>query len=154
MKYSLDTSAILDGWRRYYPPDVFPPLYDWLAELIASGDLRASEEVLHELEKKDDAVHGWVRTRVDLFVPTDEAVQREAMKVLANHKKLIDTRPRRSSADPFVIAVAKLNDAVVVTGELATNSLKRPNIPDVCDAMGLESTNLLGLCRREGLVFG
>jgi hypothetical protein len=24
VRYSIDTSAILDGWRRYYPPDVFP----------------------------------------------------------------------------------------------------------------------------------
>lgn len=154
MKYSLDTSALLDGWRRYYPPDVFPRLWDGLDELIESGDLRASEEVLHELSKKDDAVFDWVEERPDLFIPTTEPVQREAMGILANHKKLVDTRPRRSSADPFVIAVARVHDATVLTGELPTHSLTRPKIPDVCEDLEIEWTNLLGLCREEGLVFG
>lgn len=72
MKYSIDTSSILDGWRRYYPPDVFPALWDRIDELIASGALRATEEVLTELERKDDEVHEWARQRTDLFVPIEE----------------------------------------------------------------------------------
>lgn len=50
MKYSIDTSSILDGWRRYYPPDVFQQLWTRLDDLIAEGSLRATEEVLVELE--------------------------------------------------------------------------------------------------------
>ena len=49
MKYSIDTSSILEGWRRHYPLDVFPGLWDQLDSLIADGDLRSTEEVLHEL---------------------------------------------------------------------------------------------------------
>ena len=56
MRYSIDTSAILEAWRRQYPPDVIPALWDGLDSLIRSGDLRATEEVLHELERKDDEV--------------------------------------------------------------------------------------------------
>ena len=56
MRYSIDTSAILDGWRRYYPPDTFPGLWDKLDSLIEEGHLAATEEVLIELEKKDDDV--------------------------------------------------------------------------------------------------
>ena len=35
MKYSLDTSGILDGWR-HYPPDIFPPVWERFDELIES----------------------------------------------------------------------------------------------------------------------
>ena len=54
MKYSIDTSSILTGWRRTYPPDIFPTLWEKLDELIAEQILIATEEVLHELEKKDN----------------------------------------------------------------------------------------------------
>ncbi len=37
VKYSIDTSAILDGWRRYYPPRAFPGLWIRMEELIQQG---------------------------------------------------------------------------------------------------------------------
>ncbi len=52
MKYSIDTCALLDGWQRYYPKDVFPGLWKNLAGLIRNGGLHASEEVKFELAKK------------------------------------------------------------------------------------------------------
>ncbi len=59
MKYSIDTSAILDGWNRYYPPDVFPGLWRRLEGLIGDGHLKATEEVRMELERKDDEAFSW-----------------------------------------------------------------------------------------------
>ena len=53
MKYSLDTSAIVQAWRTHYPPEVFPSVWQRLEELIDSGELRASEEVLYELERSE-----------------------------------------------------------------------------------------------------
>jgi len=77
VKYSVDTSALLDGWRRYYPPDVFPPVWKKLDELIEDKILVASEEVLLELRRKDDDVYEWARVRSHMFVPTaDEEIQR------------------------------------------------------------------------------
>src|ERR1022692_867540 len=32
--YCIDTSALVDGWIRYYPPDVFPPLWTKLEDMI------------------------------------------------------------------------------------------------------------------------
>lgn len=153
MKYNIDTSAILDGWVRYYSPDVFPPLWEKIDELIKSGDLRATEEVLRELAKQDDKVHKWARERSEMFHPLDEAVQRAASEVLAAHPRLIDNRANRNPADPFVIALAKVNGCHVITGERSTGNLIKPNIPDACSAMGIQWTNMLGLFRAEGWVF-
>ena len=52
MKYSIDTSAILDAWVRGFPPDVVPGFWVRFEELIDNGQLIATEEVLYELEKK------------------------------------------------------------------------------------------------------
>ena len=153
MKYSIDTSAILEGWHRRYPPDVFPALWKNLDELIGDGSLRATEEVLHELKRKDDGVFEWARDRPALFVPIDHDIQVEVQEILVTHEKLLDTRSGRSSADPFVIALAKMNACTVVSDEKPTRSPKRPNIPDVCRAMGLHCIDLLDMIREEEWVF-
>ena len=153
MKYSIDTSAILDGWVRYYPPDVFPPVWEKLDELLENGTLIATEEVLYELEKKDDDVFKWAKDREHMFVPIDEDIQIALQSILPEHKKLIDQRKNRSGADPWIIALALVERCAVLTGEKLTNSQKRPHIPDVCKAMGVRWVNLIQLFRDQGWVF-
>jgi hypothetical protein len=110
MRYSIDTSAILDGWRRHYPPDVFPPLWTSLEEL-------------------------------------------DRRRPSASHRGLVNTQRNRSMADPWVIALAQVNGCTVVTGEVPSDDLKRPKIPDVCRALGIPCSSLLQLFRKEGWVF-
>jgi hypothetical protein len=154
VRYSLDTSALLDGWRRYYPPDVFPGLWSRLDGLIEAGDLRATEEVLFELERKDDDVFAWAREReTRLFVPVDAEIQPLVSEILRDFGKLVDTRSHRSAADPFVIALALQHRCTVVTGERPTNRPSRPNIPDVCRGLGIRYLSLLDLVRAESWTF-
>ena len=56
MPYSIDTSALVDGRRRYYPPTVFPGLWENIEELIDAGGLFAPEEVLGDLQRQDDEI--------------------------------------------------------------------------------------------------
>lgn len=153
MIYSIDTSAILDGWVRHYPPDVFPALWDRIDELIIDGKLRATEEVLFELKKKTDEVYKWAKSKSALFVPIDDDIQIAVANILQKHERLVDARKNRSAADPFVIALAQLNDCTVVTAEQPSNNLSKPRIPDVCLALNIPSINLLQLVREEGWKF-
>ena len=153
MKYSIDTSAILEAWRRHYPPDVVPGLWEGIDEIISVGDLRATEEVLVELERKDDELYDWAKARNDLFVPIDDDIQIAVQQILANHRKLLDTRKNRSGADPFVIALAQINDCTVVSNERPTSSPNRPNIPDVCSILNVRCITVLQLIREQGWVF-
>ena len=59
----IDTSALLDGWVRYYPPDLFPSLWSHLEEMIRTGELLSPDEVLLELAQKDDEIHKWADGR-------------------------------------------------------------------------------------------
>ncbi len=153
MKYSIDTSAIVNGWRRHYPPDVFPSLWMRIASIIDSGVLIASEEVLIELERQDDEVYAWALGRRAMFRPIDATIQIAVTEILRDHPRLVDTRRHRSGADPFVIALAKIENAGVVTAEKHSGVLSKPNIPDVCDALGIRCLDLLGLFREQGWVF-
>ena len=153
MRYSVDTSVLIEGWRRLYPPDVIPDLWQAIDDLIRNGHLRASEEVLHDLERKDDEVLEWARGRPAFFMPIDGGIQDIVREILRDHPRLIYTRSNRSSSDPFVIALAHQHNATVLTEEQATGRAIRPKIPDVCAAYGIPHDNLLGLIRREGWVF-
>lgn len=153
MNYSIDTSAILEAWRRAYPPDVFPALWEGFRNLIRRGTIRATEEVFHELQRKDDEVCEWFRGQLEFFVPIDEPIQLEVQAILARFPKLLDTRKNRSAADPFVIALGRIHDAAVVTSERRTGTPSRPNIPDVCDALGVRTISILDLIREQGWVF-
>lgn len=149
-RYSLDTSALLNSWRRFYPPDVFTSLWDRIDELIAKGILVASEEVLVELGKKDDEVYRWARQRLQMFVPIDGQQQQLVRNILAIYPTLVDTRRNRSGADPFVIALAQLEGRTVVTYESPSNNPSRPHIPDVCVGVGIRCISFLKLIRERG----
>lgn len=154
MKYSIDTSAILEAWRRRYPPDVFPAVWERLDKVVQNGDLMASEEVFLEIEKRDDEVLEWARKhKATMFVPIDQEQQKHVTEILAKHERLVDTRKNRSTADPFVIALAKSRQCAVVTAEAATGKPEKPNIPDVCLAMGVRTINLLEFFREQGWRF-
>src|SRR4030095_15966298 len=118
MLFCVDTSAWMDGWVRYYPPDVFPTLWTKLEVVIMEGKIVSSEEVYNELAKKSDELHAWIKDRKDMLMPMSEEVQQLAVNLLAVYPRLVDTLRNRSMADPFVIATAMAVDAVVVTGEV------------------------------------
>ncbi len=153
MKYSIDTSALIDIWQGPYPPDIFPDLPEMLGELVERGDLRATEEVRVELERKLTEAYQWAKGRRELFIPFDDQIQIEVSGILQDHRNLVKDRPQRGRADVFVIALAKIQGCAVITSEKATNSQNRPNIPDVCQALGLRTMSLVDLFREQGWVF-
>lgn len=153
MIFCLDTSAWLDGWVRDYPEEVFPSLWEKLAECISSGQVRCSEEVYVELEKKDDGIHDWLKKHKQVIVPIDEKIQQIVSALLTEHPRLVDTFRQRSQADPFVIATAESLGAVVVTGEKARGKLDIPKIPDVCEQRKIPCISFLQMLRELGWKF-
>jgi hypothetical protein len=154
VKYSIDTSAILDGQIRYYPPDVFPLLWDNIDQLIENGELRASEEVFRELERKDDQARSWAKGRPQMFVPIDDEIQKVVTQIQQTHPSFVDIRRSRSIADPWVIALAFINNSCVITAEKPSNNIQKPSIPDVCSVLGIRCINLLDLIREQQWKFG
>jgi hypothetical protein len=124
-----------------------------LEEKIAAGQVIAPEEVLNEFKKKDDAVFKLAKKQLRFIVDLDIAQQQRVTEILTGFPKLIDTRKGRSGADPFVIALAMVRGAVVVTGENDDGTAERPKIPTVCTAFGVRSLKPLAFIRENGWVF-
>jgi hypothetical protein len=139
----------MDAWQRWYPPEFFPSLWANLDHLVREQRLLTSDEVLHELERKTDDLHLWVKERKQICVALTDEVQGEVAAILGAFPTLVDSRTGKSFADPFVIATAKVTSTIVVTGERPTGAAHRPKIPDVCNHYGVEWISIVELIRRE-----
>jgi hypothetical protein len=149
MAYSLDSSGVLDLFR-IYPPDVFPTIWTQMESAARDGIVFAIDEVYRELEKKDDAAFQWLKARRAMIVALDTEIQQRVAAILTAHPRLVDTRKNRSSGDPFVIGLAQARGLKVVSGERASGVIAKPNIPDVCAALGIDCINVLSMFRNEG----
>lgn len=58
--YCIDTNALIDIHNHYYPPDIFPGLWNDIEELVNQGILIAPAEVFSEICSKDDGLAKWV----------------------------------------------------------------------------------------------
>lgn len=149
MKYSIDTSILIESWVRLYAQDTFPQVWKKLDELIEQGNLIATEEVLFELERKEDKLYEWAKQRKSMFIPVDENLQRVVTDILSKHKKLVKEGKNRSSADPFVIALAQVQNCAVITFENPSGNMDKPKIPDVCSSLKIRCLKMLDLFREQ-----
>ncbi|MTJ81121.1 MAG: DUF4411 family protein [Telmatospirillum sp.] len=153
--YSIDTSALIHGWCRIYRPKNFGFVWDRLDSLIEEGRLRASIEVLNEIEKKDDELHQWCKDRREaFFVEIDDACQMQLTHIMGTYPRLVDTVKGRSGGDPFVIALAaSISPTMVVVSEEQPGKKNSPKIPDVCLAEGIRCIGLADLIEQEDWQF-
>ena len=155
MRYSLDTSAFLDGWRRYYPPKTFESLWNELIPGIIGRELVAIDRVRSELRRQDDDAYKWTQTQDGLFVPTDKPLQLRVREIVVEYPELTKTYKggTRSGGDPFVIAFAEKQGLSVVTGETLSTNPKKPKIPNVCHDLGIRTLSFLELIQEQGWTF-
>lgn len=152
--YCIDTSALLHAWRRDYPPDVFGNVWRQFSGL-AGVTLVAPEEVLLELQRQEDDVYQWARSHEEMFLPPDPSVESYVSTIVNRWPGFLpDDSHDGVWADPYVIALAAVRQAIVVTGEkLAPANARRLKIPNVCQLLGIPCIDVLGLLRSQGCRF-
>lgn len=153
--YSVDTSALIDGLERYYPEESFPALWKEVDALIGAGRFLISEEVWEEARVRDAAAKKWCDSRKNdgLVVATDMAVVREVQNILGGFPNLVKQGRNRNRADAFVIAVARVKGAIVVTGEGPDGNDRQPKIPYICQRLGVKAIRFLDVIQLEGWKF-
>lgn len=156
MKYSLDTNVLVEAWNKYYALDLCPDYWEKINELALEGTIFATIEVKKDIIKKDDKLRDWVDSRDYLFRDITEEVMDNLRKIFEKkeYQRLIDSCGFRSASDPWVIAHAMAEGAIVVTKEeYETNPTDRIKIPNVCEGMELEWIDDFELIRRLGIKF-
>jgi hypothetical protein len=152
--YCVDTGAWISSFNRYYKPQSFPTIWDKVENLMAAGRLIISEEVIRETLAKDDGVAAWLFPRAKLAsVATTVEVTQAVRALLEEYPKLVNDMKGRNRADTFVVAVAQLRSAVVITEEEGAGSSDRPKIPGICGSKGIECGTFSDLIVWEGWTF-
>ena len=125
MKYSIDSSSLITAWNIYYPVEVFPSLWDNISDLIENDILKASVHVYDELDRQDDELFEWVKARKDKLIVYDTIEVQREYRTLVNTYKAIEPNAVTTNADPYIISLAKINNAFVVSEEVYKPSPKK-----------------------------
>ncbi len=145
-KYCLDANVLIRAWRDYYAPKFCFDYWEVLNELGAEGRIFLPQMVYEEITRTDDDLTDWLKNSKIPEYKIDGPVTECLKKIYDTnpaHKKLVDNTKNRSVADPWVIAHALNQGAIVVTKEervTAVNTTKI-KIPNVCDNMGIRWIN-------------
>ena len=155
--FCLDASSIINLFRHsglFYPPypqDIFKGLWDKLDQLIENGEIISHITVLKEIEKRDDNAKKWCVKHKKIFKDIDDCQIKELNKIKAKYSKSHwDAETKRKGqewADPWVIALAICEEAIIVSDE--RNSPDR--VPYVANYFGISTLNLMDFFRKIGL---
>lgn len=154
--YCLDTNILIEGWTKHYAIDLCPDYWEILDRLAKENRIFCTMEVFREIEKADDGLAAWAEKRPHLFRELDEKVFECLQRIYHNpdSRRLVDSSKFRSVADPWVIAHAMAEKAVVVTKEgFETNRTNRVKIPNVCEDMGVPCIGEFEFVGRIGIRF-
>ena len=109
--YCIDANILIQAWQKYYSPEICPSYWQVLNDLGKKGVIFIPELVYEEIEKGEDNLFEWLKSN-------------------GIHSK----------ADPWVIAHAIKENAIVVTKETKDYFKKQTKIkiPHVCDNMNVK----------------
>lgn len=154
--YCIDSCSLMKSMRDRYPIDSFPGLWEQLGSAFESKMLVSSKLVLDEIKKGDDDLVKWVKPYEKYFVEVDSAQLTEVGTILNKHKGLVDPKATRESADPYLVALAKINEYVLVTEEermtLQPNS-KKTKLPNVCETENIRCIRIVDMIKELGWKF-
>lgn len=148
--YVIDTCSLTE-LKNKYPQKAFPQVWSLIEFLVTDGRLISIEEVAVEIEAVADEVSEWAKAHRSIFVDLDDDLQLTTRVILAKFPHLIDVKKRKSSADPFIIALAMLRKATVVTQEKPSGGPHKVKIPDVCKSFRIPCIPLLEMLLNEGV---
>ncbi len=152
MIYLIDTSSLICLVEQY-PKDIFKTLYKNCDTEIINGKIKAPEQVLHEIKRKDDTLYKWVMGYKKLFIiDTSNRILQRAAEIVNSYPELVKnsglTAYGDDPADPYLIATAislvdtnieTISDIKIITEE----GNKKNHIPDIAHKYNIETIHIL-----------
>lgn len=141
--YCIDANILIQAWQSYYSPKVCPTYWEVLNELGKRGVIFIPEVVYEEIEKGEDDLYEWLK-KSDIPIKKIDGTVTNCLKDIyatnPNHKYLVSSNGIHSKADPWVIAHAIKENAIVVTKEKKDYIKKQTKIkiPHVCENMNVK----------------
>lgn len=124
-----------------------------MEDAIGDGQIIAPMFVLEELKRKEgDQLYTWAENNISMFLPLENDLQLAQKSIVNRFPKLISEAKNRSLCDPWVIALAQINQCPVVSEENRGGN-STPKIPDVCDELRVRCLKTADLIEELGWSF-
>jgi len=152
--YCLDANIFIEGWNKYYSMELSTGYWEILDSFAQNGRVFSPIEVKREILRLDDGLTDWLKDKPYFFREITIEVQEELRRIMATYPRLVDSIKQRSIADPWVIALAKTENSIVVTKETpGGRNSRRIKIPDVCNELGVPWIDDFQFARELGIHF-
>ncbi|SMN02544.1 hypothetical protein SPONN_1290 [uncultured Candidatus Thioglobus sp.] len=141
--YLIDSNVFIQAKNRHYDFDFCPAFWDWLLRENENKNVFSIDKVKDEITTGDDELVGWVNnnTSNQFFLSTDVQTTTEFSVInswiIQQNYQQSAINEFMSVADYYLIAQAKQRDAIIVTHEIPSNSLRKIKIPNVCIGLGI-----------------
>ena len=162
-KFLIDANAFMTPHLQYYPFDLAPSFWDKLEQHIKDGTIVVMDMIKAEVLQGTDSLRDWMDT-----LEIGDYLDRRQPEIIAKYTEVLthlQTNPcyqeaalrewsKATVADPWLIAAAAVKGYTIITLETSnknlspTNPVKRPKIPDVSRALGVDAQNLFYLMRK------
>jgi hypothetical protein len=93
--------------HRFYPPSLFPDLWQMVDRLIIARKLFSHEVVFKEIvpeHGKKDGIASWAERQSKIFLPVSLTQINLLSRILGKFPRLIDPDLEKDQADPWLIA--------------------------------------------------
>jgi hypothetical protein len=152
--YLLDANVFIQAKNLHYGLDFCPAFWDWLIINNTQKKVFSIEKVGDEIDAGDDELSEWSKKRgSDFFIKPDSAI----LPALKSVSTWITTQDYEVAAvntflqvaDYYLISHAVAYNHTIVTHEIASTSLKKIKIPDVCIGLGIKFISPYEMLRHE-----
>ena len=153
MLYLADANVLITANNLYYPIDRVPEYWEWLAYMGSQGHVKMPFEIFEEVkdgpkDAEKDLLFAWLQddTNKKALLLDEDVDPGLVQKVIAEGyaPDLTDDEIEQIGRDPFLIAYGLAGEGrCVLTVETSAPKKLRQNrkVPDVCKALGINSSN-------------
>lgn len=156
----IDASSIIYGWDNY-PPDQFPPLWEWIESEISDGLLKIPSVALDEVHHKLKECSDWLNKNGIEKLEASNDILRVSISIQTELGIAGDDYHSDGVGenDIIIISTAKTFHAELISNENVQPTLpankKKYKIPATCrlPTAGVSCINFLQYLRQSGQVF-
>ena len=151
MKYVIDNNSISQIFKSLYF-EFFPTFWSGFNSLVEASELLSTREVFNEIQRHNQVlqeVHNWIESssfhRSHFFtIPT--VVELNIVRGIFSINQFMSSISKKNylkgypSADPFIVAKAKVIEGTVITKEKYCENAAK--IPNICEKLEVRCINL------------
>jgi hypothetical protein len=119
---------------------VFPSIWVAVESFFKETSVFSCEEVYLEIKEQEDDLSEWADDDKKAFLQPTEEVNDEMSNVMSRFPNLAAKGASLNRADPWVLSVARVSGAVVVTDEQPDGNRRAtlpPKLPNACEALSI-----------------